>query len=75
MPGCVEHLSVVILLKKGVRDGKKDFTVLYLDLADAFGPVSHKLIQDTLKLYYILNKVVELVKDNYEDFTIKLVKE
>ena len=51
--GCLEHTSVLTQLIKEAKATKGDLTVLWLDLANAYGTVPHKLVDLTLKKYHV----------------------
>lgn len=48
MPGCVEHTGVVTQLLREAREGKGDLAVLWLDLANAYGSIPHRLVESSL---------------------------
>lgn len=48
LPGCVEHTGVVSQLIREARENKGNLSVLWLDLANAFGSIPHKLVHLTL---------------------------
>ena len=52
-PGCVEHTSVISQLIQEAKVNKKDLTVVWLDLAYAYGTTPHMLIQESLDHYHI----------------------
>ena len=52
-PGCLEHTSVISQLIKEAKEMKGDLTVVWLDLANAYGTVPHKLIETALEHYHI----------------------
>lgn len=43
--GCLEHTGVVTQLIREAREGKGDLTVLWLDLANVYGFIPHKLVE------------------------------
>lgn len=45
MPGCIEHTEVVTQLLREAREGKGDLAVLWLDLANAYGSIPHRLVE------------------------------
>lgn len=45
MPGCVEHTGVVTQLIREAREQRGNLSVLWLDLANAFGSIPHNLVQ------------------------------
>ena len=51
--GCVEHTSVISQLIQEAKVNKKDLTVVWLDLANAYGTIPHTLIEESLKHYHI----------------------
>ncbi|VDI56344.1 Hypothetical predicted protein [Mytilus galloprovincialis] len=46
--GCIEHTSIISQLIHKAKVNKKDLTVVWLDLANAYGTVPHMLIQQSL---------------------------
>ena len=42
--GCVEHTSAITQLISEAKKGRKDLTVVWLDLANAYGSIPHQLI-------------------------------
>ena len=49
IPVCLEHTGVVTQLLREARENKGDLVVLWLDLANAFGSMPHKLVHETLE--------------------------
>lgn len=45
VPGCLEDTGVVTQLLREAREGKGELTALCLDLANAYGSISHKLVE------------------------------
>ena len=54
---CLEHISVLTQLIKEAKATKGDLTVLWLDLANTYETVTHKLEDLTLKKYFVPDKV------------------
>ena len=63
MPGCIEHTGVVSQLLKDRKKDKGDMTVLWLDLKNAYGSISHSLVEEALKRHHASNKIIELIVD------------
>ena len=59
--GCIEHTGVVTQLLSEAKEGKGDFAVLWLDLANTYGSIAQKLIEEALKRYPILNATRNLL--------------
>ncbi|KAL3972927.1 tetraspanin-7 [Sarotherodon galilaeus] len=62
VPGCLEHTGV----------NRGDLKVLWLDLANAYGSIPHKLVQQALNQYYIPEKFRNLILDYYADFHLRV---
>ena len=69
--GCVEHIAVVTQLIKEAKEGKKDLVVLWLDLANAYGSVPHKLLEASMKSYHVPQRVIKLVTTYYGNFYVR----
>ena len=65
MPGCWEHTSMVWNALRDARSSKKALVVLWLDLANAYGSVPHKLIEFALKRYKVPQVWIDLILDYY----------
>ena len=64
--GCVEHTSAITQLIREAKAGKKDLTVVWLDLANAYGSIPHQLIYTALQHYHVPNHVQKIIS-NYLD--------
>ena len=51
IPGCWEHLSMVWHALKEARDQKSNLAIIWLDIANAYGSIPHKLIVFALHRY------------------------
>lgn len=63
--GCSEHIFMVEDLIHNARNTKKDLTIAWLDLANAFGSVPHDLITFMLNKFSFPAAFVETVQDIY----------
>lgn len=70
--GCVEHTSVISQLIKEAKEGKKNFAAVWLDPANAYGSVPHKLIESVVELYHKQEMVQEIVKNYFGGIQILL---
>ena len=72
--GCIEHTSV---LKQIIREANesKGNSVIWLNLANAYGTVPHKLVELTFERYHVPGKTRALLKDYFDNlllrFTVK----
>ncbi|XP_063058826.1 uncharacterized protein LOC134452393 [Engraulis encrasicolus] len=72
VPGCLEHTGVVTQLIREAREGKGDLTVLWLDLANAYGSIPHKLVEVALLQHHVPTKVIDLILDYYSNFRLRV---
>ena len=69
--GCLEHTRVLTKLIKEAKATKGELTVLWLDLANAYGTVPHKLVDLTLKKYHAPEKFQNMLKHYFDNFKIR----
>ncbi|KAJ3592260.1 hypothetical protein NHX12_007388 [Muraenolepis orangiensis] len=72
MPGCLEHTGVVTQLIREARENKGNLSVLWLDLENAFGSISHKLVQFTLTKHHVPSRCRDLIADYYSNFRMRV---
>ncbi|KAL1266763.1 hypothetical protein QQF64_002438 [Cirrhinus molitorella] len=70
--GCLEHTGVVTQLIREAREDKGDLVVLWLDLANAYGSIPHKLVETTLDRHHVPRKVKDLILDYYGNFRLRV---
>ena len=71
-PGCIEHTGVVTQLIREAREGKGELAVLWLDLANAYGSIPHKLVEISLVRHYVPDKIRDLILDYYNCFSLRV---
>ena len=64
MPNCLEHTEVLSQLVSDARRSKGDLAVMWLDQANAFGTIPHKLVDEELVRHYVPNSIRELITDS-----------
>ncbi|CAJ1075238.1 LOW QUALITY PROTEIN: uncharacterized protein LOC109089580 [Xyrichtys novacula] len=72
VPGCIEHTGVVTQLIREARENKGDLAVLWLDLANAYGSLPHKLVEVALSSYHVPEKIRNLILDYYNNFSLRV---
>lgn len=72
MSGCLEHTGVVTQLIREARENKGNLSVLWLDLANAFGSIPHKLVQLTLMKHHVPSRCRDLIADYYSNFSMRV---
>ncbi|GFR94546.1 reverse transcriptase [Elysia marginata] len=53
VPGCLEHATMIWDVIQRAKSEKLNLNVVYLDLANAYGSVPHKMIQLALRMYHV----------------------
>lgn len=69
--GCLEHTSAITQLIREAQVDKKDLTVVWLDLANAYGSIPHSLIQYALNHYHLPKRVKSLVSSYYSNLLLR----
>jgi len=64
--GCVEHTSAITRLIREAKAGKKGLTVVWLDLANAYGFIPHQQIYTAIQHYHVPNHV-QKISSSYLD--------
>lgn len=65
--GCLEHTSLIWHQIQTAKREKRDLHVVFLDLANAFGSVPHKLLWTALNFLNIPDAITTLVKPYFQD--------
>ena len=68
MPGCLENTVVLTQLLREASENKGDLVVLWLNLANAYGALLHKLVEEALRRHQIPNIISNLIRDYDNDF-------
>src|SRR4029434_3162538 len=68
MSVCLEHTGVVTQLIREARENKGNLSVLWLDLANAFGSIPHKLVQLTLRKHHVPSRCRDLIAELLQQF-------
>ena len=71
MPGCLKHTGVLTQLLREAKERKEDLTVLWLDLANAYGSMPHKLVEEALKRHHVPPSVCDVIADYYKNFWLR----
>ena len=75
VPGCWEHLSMVWLSLKEARAEKSSLSTIWLDIANAYGSIPHKLIIFALKRYGVPPFWIKLIETYYQGIFSKSFSE
>ncbi|KAI8506911.1 hypothetical protein Bbelb_153500 [Branchiostoma belcheri] len=71
VPGCMEHTGVVTQLIREARESKGNLAVLWLDLANAYGSIPHKLVEAALTRHHVPEAIRNLILDYYSNFWLR----
>ncbi|XP_060589960.1 uncharacterized protein LOC132745155 [Ruditapes philippinarum] len=69
--GCVEHTSALTQLLHEARINQKDLTVVWLDLANAYGSIPHQLILEALQHYHVPEQARNLVTSYFNNIHLR----
>ena len=50
------------------KEDKDDLAVLWLDLANAYGSIPYKVVEDVPRRYHVPRRIGELIHDYYDNF-------
>ena len=65
VPGCWEHMSMVWSALKEARQNKLSVANIWLDIANAYGSIPHRLIFFALERYGVDKKWIGIIKNYY----------
>ncbi|KAL7847956.1 hypothetical protein AOLI_G00226740 [Acnodon oligacanthus] len=68
--GYIEHTGVATQLIRKAWPSKVYLAVLWLDLANAYGSIPHKLVEVALSRYHVPEKIQNLILDYYNNFSL-----
>lgn len=68
----MEHTMVVTQLIREAHKGKGHMVVLWLDLANAYGSIPHKLVEVALLKHHMSSKIKDLILDYYNNFNMRV---
>jgi len=69
--GFIEHTSVITQIMNEARKNRGELAVIWLDLANAYGTIPHKIVELTLEQYHVPEKIRMLLKDYYDRFKMR----
>ena len=69
--GCIEHNAVVTQLVREAKQQKGDLTIIWLDLANAYGSIPHRLIDLAMTRYHFPEWKQELVLSYYHSIKVR----
>ncbi len=74
-PGCVEHSAMIWDTIQTAKSNKQDLSVIWLDLANAYGSVPHSLISYAMEFFHIPEKLRNFVMRYYHQFKMRFTTE
>ncbi|XP_021365777.1 uncharacterized protein LOC110458420 [Mizuhopecten yessoensis] len=69
--GCVEHTSVLSQLIREAKSSRGNLTVVWLDLANAYGSIPHELIEVALQHYFIPEHIQGIVRSYFSGIQVR----
>ena len=71
VPGCIEHVSTIWNAIQKAKKDKTDLSVVWLDLANAYGSVPHSILFKAMEHFHIPECVRLLMKNYYGNFQMR----
>ena len=71
IPGCIEHAFAIWEAIENAKQCKENLSVVWLDLANAYGSVPHALIQAAMDFFWIPKKVQHMLMKYYNNFKMR----
>ncbi|XP_052281250.1 uncharacterized protein LOC127878762 [Dreissena polymorpha] len=69
--GCIEHTCAISQLIREAKINKTDLTVVWLDLANAYGTVPHQVIEFALKHHHVPEHIQSIVRSYYRNINMR----
>ena len=70
-PGCVEHCAMIWHTIQEAKVNNDNLSVVWLDLAIAYGSVPHKLTEFSLDFFHVPRKLKSFLMDYYASFQMR----
>ena len=71
IPGCVEHAYTIWDTIQRAKNDKEDLDVVWLDLANAYGSVPHKVLKLAMEHFWFPSEVQDLLMSYYDNFVMR----
>ena len=71
IPGCVEHAYSIWEEIQNAKEKKSDLSVIWLDLANAYGSVPHAIIEEAMEFFWIPEEVRKMIMLYYDKFLMR----
>lgn len=69
--GCIEHSYMIWETLQEAKKQKKDLSVIWLDLANAYGSVPHKIIEYALHFFHVPQQFIDYIMKYYRGFKMR----
>ncbi|XP_035826308.1 uncharacterized protein LOC106012167 [Aplysia californica] len=71
IPGCIEHAFTIWDTIQEAKKNKESLNVVWLDLANAYGSVPHKLLMKEMDFFYVPQEVQNIMREHYSNFQMR----
>uniref|UniRef100_A0A3B1JJ67 Reverse transcriptase domain-containing protein n=1 Tax=Astyanax mexicanus TaxID=7994 RepID=A0A3B1JJ67_ASTMX len=72
-PGCIEHATMIWEQIQRAKREKSDLHVVWLDMANAYGSVPHKLVEFALEFFYIPDCIITIIGKYFSNLRMSFV--
>ena len=69
--GCLEHNTVITELIREAKEDKGNLATVWLDLANAYGSVPHRLIERAMTQYHIPDNIQDIIRRYYNNIKVR----
>ena len=69
--GCIQHAFTIWDAIQEAKKTNESLNVVWLDLANAYGPVPHELLMKAMDFFYIPQEVQSIMKEYYNNFRMR----
>ena len=71
LPGCVEHAYAIWEGIQSAKENKAGISVIWLDLANAYGSVPHAMIEEAMDFFWLPVEVRKMIMEYYDRFQMR----
>ena len=71
--GCLGHGNMIYKVIQKAKTNKKDFDVIWLDLANAYGSVLHQMILLSIRMCHIPEEISKILGTNFDGFFMRFI--
>ncbi|CAG5130209.1 unnamed protein product, partial [Candidula unifasciata] len=71
VPGCLEHATMIWEAIQRAKHERTNLHVIWLDLANAYGAVPHRLLWRALRMFHVPTQISQMVEQYFSKFALR----